>query len=181
MNTAPVLVHSDPTDLLLNTARMRDAIHMEKLRFPIDPDLIQLDNAIHEGAAIEIDVRKAVATKAKDDEEKEQAKVAKAQELAAKAKEKKERKSKLQKIADEKAEATAAKKKEREEQAAETRAGIELRKKLREEKAAASASAKILKASQVIPSGGMQSQAGPSKLGSRVASLRSTAKVNYAE
>lgn len=212
MNTAPVLVHSVPTDLLLNTARMRDAVHMEKLRVPIDPALIQLDNAIHEGAAVEIDVRKAVVIKAKDDEEKEKAKVVKAQEKLVKAKEKQDKVQELAKEKDAKAADIAARKKEREDKAIETQAGIALRKKIREEKAIKTQAGLVLRkrireekaalskavtmgkakkqdetavkqaeATQVIPTGGVQAEAGPSNPRSRVASLRSAAKVNYRE
>ena len=56
--TCPSIVHNQPGDLLLNTARMRDAIHMEKLRYPIHADSIQMEDAIMAGVTQEINVRK---------------------------------------------------------------------------------------------------------------------------
>lgn len=53
--------HKVPDDLLLNTARMRDAALMERLRYPIDAATIDLDASIYRGARVEIDARKAAA------------------------------------------------------------------------------------------------------------------------
>jgi hypothetical protein len=61
-NQRAIMVHSIPTDILLNTACMQDAIHMEYLCFPIDHNSIRLNEAILEGSAFEIDLRKTATT-----------------------------------------------------------------------------------------------------------------------
>lgn len=86
----PVVTHFVPTDMLLNTARMRDAVHMEPLRFPINPENIALDDAILQGSTLEVQVRKTVLVN-------EQAEREKAEKVAAKAKEKADEKEKAAK------------------------------------------------------------------------------------
>ena len=48
--------HFVPTDIMLNTAQMRDAIHVQ--RFRICASAIDRENAILQGAASEVAVRK---------------------------------------------------------------------------------------------------------------------------
>ena len=59
---AKAVIHhvGDPDDLILNTARMRDAKHMQSLQVPIQPPDMNL--AILEGAAREIRTRSDVTS-----------------------------------------------------------------------------------------------------------------------
>ncbi|KAF8891836.1 hypothetical protein BD779DRAFT_1437618 [Infundibulicybe gibba] len=57
--TKATVSHSNPSDLVLNTAQMRDAIHFTGLRRNISPS--NIDDAIMEGAIKEIDARKSAA------------------------------------------------------------------------------------------------------------------------
>lgn len=54
--------HTEPSDLILNTAQMRDAVHMHLLRVQTHPDEIDLTAAIFEGVKSEIDKRKGKMT-----------------------------------------------------------------------------------------------------------------------
>lgn len=54
--------HINPLDLVLNTARMRDAVHMHTLRTKIDTEEIDLVAAIFQGVKSEIDKRKGGVT-----------------------------------------------------------------------------------------------------------------------
>lgn len=59
--TKPSVHHiGDANDLVLNTARMRDAKHFHHLRIPTEP--LDMDIAIHEGAAGEINLRRTQTT-----------------------------------------------------------------------------------------------------------------------
>jgi hypothetical protein len=53
--------HSTPNDMMLNTARMRDTIHMKNLQYTINEDSM-LENAILTGVANEINNHKALTT-----------------------------------------------------------------------------------------------------------------------
>lgn len=54
--TQPKIRHFVPHDIMLNTAQMRDAIHVQ--RFRIRASAIDRENAILTGAASEIEVQK---------------------------------------------------------------------------------------------------------------------------
>lgn len=54
----PIVVHSNPTDLILNTARMHDAMHFDLLREHIDSTTFETDLTIIQGAQQEIDARR---------------------------------------------------------------------------------------------------------------------------
>lgn len=107
MNTRPAVLHHNTNDLLLNTARMRDAVHMNQLRFPINPNSIDIENAVYEGAALEVDIRKGQAVKDQADEQKAQEKANKA---AARKQVQDEKKAKKKKEKDDKAVARKKKK-----------------------------------------------------------------------
>ncbi|KAH8103883.1 hypothetical protein BXZ70DRAFT_888343 [Cristinia sonorae] len=64
--TRPSMVHIQPDDMVLNTARIRDSIHMTALRHQINPNdpNMDLDNAIMLGVTAAIDRRKQAATTA---------------------------------------------------------------------------------------------------------------------
>lgn len=52
------IVHSrNPHDLILNTAQMRDAVHMQ--RFRIHSESLDFDTVVHQSAAKELKARKA--------------------------------------------------------------------------------------------------------------------------
>lgn len=117
----PIVSHFVPTDMLLNTARMRDAVHMEPLRFPIDPANVGLDDAILQGSSLEVKVRKAVVVNDQVEREKAEKAAAKAKEKAdvkekadelrvAKAQEKADNKEKAIKVRVDKAAAKAQEK-----------------------------------------------------------------------
>ncbi len=52
------IMHDNPEDLLLNTARMHDASHFSRHRIPIDIASLDLNLAIMNGAQQEVDSRK---------------------------------------------------------------------------------------------------------------------------
>ncbi|KAI6148028.1 hypothetical protein BKA82DRAFT_151609, partial [Pisolithus tinctorius] len=54
--TAQRIEHHDPSDLVLNTAQMRDAAHMQKFRIQVQQ--LERDQAIHTGAVAEINAQK---------------------------------------------------------------------------------------------------------------------------
>lgn len=57
-HTRPIMVHEgDLDDLVLNTAKMRDVKHIQQLWGPLVP--LNMDRAIEEGAAQEMDSRKS--------------------------------------------------------------------------------------------------------------------------
>ena len=55
-----MISHKNPQDLLLNTARMQDAVYMDQYRYSIDPGAAQekLEKAVREGVRAEVDKRK---------------------------------------------------------------------------------------------------------------------------
>jgi hypothetical protein len=58
-NTRPVIIHKgNPSDFVLNTAKMRDAKHIQKLCEPLIP--LDTDWAIMQGCAHETDYQKSM-------------------------------------------------------------------------------------------------------------------------
>jgi len=61
--TTPVVEHLiNPDDLILNTAQMRDAVHLQKFRIPSTP--LNEEIVIHESVARAIDQRKVAGERA---------------------------------------------------------------------------------------------------------------------
>ncbi|PCH45012.1 hypothetical protein WOLCODRAFT_91104 [Wolfiporia cocos MD-104 SS10] len=61
--TQAAVVHQRPTDLILNTAQMRDAVHVQQFRIP--PQVLDEDEVITASAAQEVHARKAPELKMK--------------------------------------------------------------------------------------------------------------------
>ena len=60
--TLPRIVHVSPSDLILNTAQMRDASHVQRFRIQVEP--FDRDWAIHSGATAELNAQKMKTSKA---------------------------------------------------------------------------------------------------------------------
>ncbi|KAI0258001.1 hypothetical protein BC834DRAFT_964009 [Gloeopeniophorella convolvens] len=60
-HTRAAVEHINPGDLILNTAQMRNAAHVDMFRFRAEPTAVDLDNAVLSGVRNEIDTQKQLA------------------------------------------------------------------------------------------------------------------------